>query len=296
MARLIFWRHIIGMTYQNKIALITGGSSGIGLATAKALAGRGAHVWIVARDQERLAAALAQVNAARSNSSQRCEAIPADISDANQAAAAVAQVVASVGAPDLLINSAGIVYPGYFQALNPEIFRRHIEVNYLGTVYVTQAVAPGMTARGSGHIVNIASAAALLGVFGYTAYCGSKYAVRGFSDVLRAEMKPLGVNVSIVFPPDTDTPQFAGEMPLRPQETKLIFGSSVLTAEAVAATILQGVARQRYIITPGVEMMLLYRLLDALGPLQYPIMDRLVAGARRKTGAAADAQKKGSLP
>ena len=192
----------------------------------------------------------------------------------------------------MLINSAGIVYPGYFQTLSPEIFRQHIEINYLGTVYVTQAVAPGMMARGSGHIVNIASAAALLGVYGYTAYCGSKYAVRGFSDVLRAEMSPLGVGVSVVFPPDTDTPQYAGEMPLRPQETKLIFGNSVLTADAVAATILRGVARRRYVITPGIEMTLLYRLLGALGPLQYPIMDRLVAGARHKAGAAADTQKK----
>lgn len=280
------------MTFQDKVALITGGSSGIGLATAKALAGRGAHVWIVARDQDRLSAALAQVKAARSSSSQRCEAISADISDADQAAVAVARVVESAGAPDLLINSAGIVYPGYFQTLNPKIFRQHIEINYLGTVYVTQAAAPGMTDRGSGHIVNIASAAALLGVYGYTAYCGSKYAVRGFSDVLRAEMSPLGVGISVVFPPDTDTPQYAGEMPLRPQETKLIFGNSVLSADAVAATILQGVARRRYIITPGIEMTLLYRLLGALGPLQYPIMDRLVAGARRKTGAAAAAQKK----
>lgn len=283
------------MIFQNEVTLITGGSSGIGLATAKALAGRGAHVWIVARDPKRLSAALAEVKAACRASSQRCEAISADVSDAHQAAAAVAQVVESAGTPALLINSAGTVRPGYFQELDPEIFRRHIEVNYLGTVYTTHAVVPGMAARRSGYIVNVASAAALLGVYGYTAYCGSKYAVRGFSDVLRAEMKPLGVGVSVVFPPDTDTPQLAAELPFRPEETKQIFGNTVLPAEAVASVILRGIERGKYVITPGTEMTLLYGLLGALGTLQYPIMDLLVQRARRRMRTQVDTRgKKGS--
>ena len=286
------------MTYENKVALITGGSSGIGLAIAKALAAQGAHVWLLARDRKRLDEALAQVTAACRSAAQRCGAVSTDVSDAAQVAAAAAQVRKSIGVPDLLINSAGSVQPGYFQELAPDVFRQQLETNYLGTVYTAKAIAPGMIARGSGHIVNIASAAALLGLYGYTAYCGSKFAVRGFSDVLRIELKPLGVHVSIVFPPDTDTPQYAAEMPLRPPETRLVVGDTLLSADVVASAILKGMARGQYIITPGIETTLLYRLVSVFGTLQYPVMDTLVARAQRKVKASADAQprKKGKLP
>ena len=279
------------MTFQDKVVLITGGSSGIGLATARALAERGAHVWIIARGEERLAAALAQVRAACRSSAQKCGSVSADVSDAAQVETVVARVIDSAGVPDLLVNSAGIVHPGYFQELAPEAFRQQIEVNYLGTVYMTRAVVPGMIARGSGHVVNVVSAGALLGVYGYTGYCGSKFAVRGFSDVLRVELKPLGVGVSVVFPPDTDTSMLAGEMPLRPQETRLVFGDTLLSADTVASAILKGVARGPYVITPGLETTLLYGLVSALGTLQYPIMDILVARAQRKLRASGDAQE-----
>jgi 3-dehydrosphinganine reductase len=81
-----------------------------------------------------------------------------------------------------------------------------IGVNYLGTVCVTHAAVPGMLARGSGHIVNIPSEGGFLGVCGYTAYCGSKFAGREFSEAPRVKLKPAGVGVSVVFPSDTDTP------------------------------------------------------------------------------------------
>ena len=108
---------------------------------------------------------------------------------------AVIQVSEKSGPPDLLVNSAGVAHPGYFQELDLNIFHWMMEVNYFGTVYMTKEVIPSMLKRGSGYIVNISSMAGFVGTFGYTAYGGSKFAVRGFSDVLRAEMKIHGIGV-----------------------------------------------------------------------------------------------------
>ena len=140
-----------------------------------------------------------------------------------------------------------------------------------------------MIERGSGAVVNISSQAGFVGVFGYSAYGASKYAVRGLSDVLRAEMKPLGIHVSVVFPPDTQTPQLDFEAPLKPPETKAIAGSAkVLSADHVAQSILKGVRKGRYIIIPGLEGKLFYRLIGLLGNLTYPIMDLLVRSSQKK--------------
>lgn len=269
------------MHFEDKVALVTGGSSGIGLATARLLSAHRAHVWLAARDRAKLETALAQVEAARVSTGQRCGIAVADVSDAGQAAAAVAQVSEAVGVPDLVFNCAGAAHPGYFQELALDIFHWMMDVNYFGVVNITKAVVPGMIARGSGHIVNISSIAGFLGIFGYTAYGPAKAAVRGFSDVLRAEMKPLGIRVSVVFPPDCDTPSLAYEKRFNPVETQAISDmGKCMSPEAVATEILHGVARGRYIILPGSEGKLLYRLTGLIGGGVYPIMDWIIARAR----------------
>lgn len=277
------------MDFQNKVALITGGSSGIGLAVARLLARRGAHVWLVARDEQRLRAALAEVQAAGRPDEQRGGIAAADVADPAQAAAAVRQATATIGPPDIIVNSAGIVCPGYVEELDLAAFRRQIEVNYLGAVQVIQAALPAMLARRSGHIVNVCSAAGFLGMFGYAAYAGSKYALRGYSDVLRLELKPRGIHVSIVFPPDTDTPQLVYDRQARPPEIDAMLGSAARTqsADSVAQAIVTGIERRRYIITPGGDTTAAYWLTGLLGPLLYPIMDQLAARALRRTGRMA---------
>jgi 3-dehydrosphinganine reductase len=262
--------------FRNKVALITGGSSGIGLALARQLAGHGSQVWLVARRKEALAAAQQEIGAA-------CRVIAADVSDWEQVQEAVEQVTRETGVPDILINSAGVTHPGYVQELPLEIFHQMMDINYFGTVNVIKAVLPGMMGRGSGHIVNLASVAGFAGVFGYSAYGASKYAVRGFSDVLRSEMKAHGIRVSIVFPADTDTPQLAYEQPIQPPETKVMNAKAKMrTADEVAKTILNGVRKNKYVILIGEDAKFLYFLNDFLGNGKYLLVDLWVKDARRK--------------
>jgi len=269
-------------SFVNQIAFVTGGSSGIGLETAKALAGRGAHVWLMARHQDDLEKALTQVESKRQSPEQKFGFIVGDVSDYDQVCASIERVTKAVGFPDLVINSAGVAGPGYFQELDLEVFHQMMDINYFGTVNVTKAVISKMMARGSGYIVNISSIAGFLGVFGYTAYGASKYAVRGFSDALRAEMKPHGISVSIVFPPDTDTPQLAYDNQFKPAETKALGdNSTVLSAEQVAEAIVRGIVRKRYLILPGLEGSVLYWLSGLVGSAVYPIMDWMIARSQK---------------
>jgi len=270
-------------SFKNKSVLITGGSSGIGFALAKELVSEGSHVWILARDQERLDSALANLKSLKIDDSQKLGTIKLDVTDPTEVSLLLKAWTMQNGAPDLLINSAGVAHPGYFQELDLDIFHWMMDVNYFGTVNIIKAVIPDMISRGSGYIVNLSSQAGFIGVFGYTAYGASKYAVRGFSDALRAEMKPLGINLSIVFPPDTDTPQLAYEEQFKPFETEVIAGSSkALSAEKVAHIILSGVRRNKYMIIPGIEGKLFYRLTSILKNLTYTIMDMMVKSAQKK--------------
>jgi 3-dehydrosphinganine reductase len=267
---------------RDRIALITGGSSGIGLAIARLLAQQGSHVWIVARRADQLSTALAEIKAARQSGDQLCGSVSADVSDPDQVLAVAERIVSEVGSPHLVINSAGVARPGYIQELSLGDFRWMMDINFFGTVNTVKAILPGMIARGWGHIVNISSVAGFLGVFGYSAYSASKFAVTGFSEVLRAELKPKGIRVSIVFPPDVDTPQLAYESQFRPAETRaLVDGGPILSPEAVATAILQGVDRKQFIILPGTFGKTIFFLTHILGRTRDPIMDWMVSRSLR---------------
>jgi short-subunit dehydrogenase len=161
-------------------------------------------------------------------------------------------------------------------------------VNYLGTLHLVRAVLPAMRARGWGRLVVVASGAALVGLYGYTSYAPSKYAVRGLAEALRSELVPDGVAVSAVYPPDTDTPGYREEVRLRPEVTsRLAAGGGLMTADAVAAAILRGIERGRFAITPGPSMAALHRLHSLVGPLLHRLwFDPLIRRLHRPTSTS----------
>jgi 3-dehydrosphinganine reductase len=264
-------------------AIITGGSSGIGLAIAANLLAKGWNLTIIARDRARLDAAKARLEGRLAGRTQQVLAISCDVSDREGVDAAIGQAVDSLGPPELLITSAGIAHPGYFAELPLEIFRDTMEINYFGTLYAVQAVLPALRQRGGGHVVMISSGAGLIGIFGYSAYAPTKFALRGLAETLRGELKGEGIRVSIVYPPDTDTPQLAAENEIKPPETAGITGNAkVLSAEAVATEVLKGIERNRFQIAPGWEMGLLARLHSLLAPLLFRYFDALAAKAAKR--------------
>ncbi|MDY6874955.1 MAG: SDR family oxidoreductase [Chloroflexota bacterium] len=271
------------MDCHNKNAIVTGGSSGIGKAIAKLLVRRGANVAIIARRQLLLDAALQEFETMRMKRTQVFQALSADISDWEQAQTAISTVTADGRTPDILINAAGLAHPGYFEELPIEIFRRTMEVDFFGTLYPCKLVAPLMIERHSGHIVNFSSVAGFIGVFGYTAYGAAKFAIRGFSDALRAELKPHGVHVSVVFPPDTDTPQLHYENQFKPLETRRLASSAgLLKPEQVAQAVIKGIEKNHYVITPGFESTFYFWLTNGPSGLIRWYTDRVVARARKE--------------
>jgi 3-dehydrosphinganine reductase len=237
--------------------LITGGSSGIGLASARQLAAKGARVSLVARGSDRLAVAEAELQALGAT----VAVAAADVADQAAVEGAVAALAGQLGPVDILVACAGLTYPGHFTTLDGQHFRRLMEVNYFGMLYAISAVTPAMVERRRGHIIGVSSTAGLIGVFGYSAYCPTKFAVRGLLETLRCELAPHGVQVGCAFPPDTDTPQLAFEEPLKPAETKAISGSiKPIAATKVAEAIVGGIERDRFWIMADAQTRLLARL------------------------------------
>ncbi|HWL68251.1 MAG TPA: SDR family NAD(P)-dependent oxidoreductase [Geminicoccus sp.] len=265
-------------------AIISGGSSGIGLAIARELASSGWRLSLLARDRDRLAAS-ADLLAADGAMAVRVH--PVDVADQPALAAAVQEAVAALGPPSLLIAAAGMVVPGHFAELEDAAFTRTMAVNYLGSLHLVRAALPALRRVPGSRIVLLSSGAGLIGLYGYTAYAPTKFAVRGLAEALRSELAPEGIGVSVVFPPDTDTPQLHAERRLRPLATsRIAAGARVQPADAVARAILRGVRRNRFVIAPGWEMAALAWLHSFVGPLLHRFwFDRIIRGCRRQPPA-----------
>ena len=261
---------------------VVGGSLGIGFVVAQRVAALGAEVTIFARRREPLEQAAEAVRAACRRPTQSVAWRQLDVADHDQVAATMQALVAERGAPDVLINCAGRAYPHRFEDITYEQFAETMLVNLHGCWNTIQALVPQMKARGRGYIVNTSSVAGLIGVFGYTDYCASKFALVGFSEALRGELKPHGITVSVLCPPDTDTPGFKTENLTKPEETRAISAAAkALSPGAVADALLRGMARETFLIIPGLDSRMGVLAKRFVPGVVYWVMDRAVAKVRR---------------
>jgi len=266
--------------------MITGASSGIGLELARHYARAGKSLVLIARNESRLAttaAELAKLNTVYAGSARFISTVSLDVADGEAVTQCLTQLVQSHGTPELLINAAGVVNVGRFLEMDTDYFNDNLRIDLDGTVNMCRAVAPSMRDAGTGHIVNIASVAGYLGIYGYTGYSAAKFAVMGFSEALRFEMKPLGVTISVVCPPDTKTLGLETERSARPAETEAIAGGiAALDPQFVARKIIKGINSKRFYIIVGATSRFYFRLKGLLPEVFFTIVDAQVRGVSRK--------------
>jgi short-subunit dehydrogenase len=236
---------------EKKNVFITGGSSGIGLASAKKFAALGANTIIFSRNQDQLEKAGKEITNVKKDSSVRVEYMPLDVSDNAMTATVMEMAVKKIGPPDILINCAGRAIPNHFEDITYEQFEGTLKVNLFGIRNTIAALLPHMKKSG-GHIINVSSIAGFTGVFGYTDYAASKFGIIGFSESLRSELKKYHILISVLCPPDTDTPGLEAENATKPDETRAIAeNGGLLSPDYVAEVMINGIGKNRFIIIPG---------------------------------------------
>lgn len=244
--------------FLNKNVYITGGSSGIGLACAKLCAQYGSNVIIIARDEKKLQNATNEISALQQNNSQHFAWASIDVTNEKVVLSEMTKLVRTYGAPNILIASAGASYADYFENITYQKFDEILKINVYGIRNTIFALLPFMKHK-QGHIVIVSSLAGLIGVFGYGAYGTSKFAAVGLAECLRPELRQYNITVSVVCPPEVDTPLLQKENEISPKITKMLKKfTGLLTVEYAAKSILRGIAKKKFLIIPGIRSRLTY--------------------------------------
>ncbi len=233
--------------FQDKVAIVTGASSGIGKATALALARAGAHVALAARREPLLQDVAREIVAL----GREALVVPTDVTDREQVDRLVRATLERWGRVDILIANAGAYVRRPIRELRPEDLEYSLAVNFYGSVYPVLALLPHMLERKTGHIVLVTSMDAKKGIPPDAPYVAAKFALAGFGDVLRQELHGTGVRVTIVFPGRVDTPLI--------QNLTVPWISAKIPPTAVAKAILKGIRKGApEIIVPWQARLLLY--------------------------------------
>lgn len=237
------------MKVDNKVIVITGGSSGLGFGLAKVFCQQGARLVLIARNMEKLIESELALKSLNNNADILILSV--DLADEQKAQEAVTIIIKHFGRIDVLINSAGILAEGYFEKTSLASFKAVMDTNFIALVNMTQLSLPYLK-ESKGRVVNIASMASYFGTFGYTAYCASKYAVLGFSEALRYELKPQGVRVQVVCPPEFSGPMVDGICANRTSENKkLVQTAGTLSVEKVVNETIKGIESHQFAILVG---------------------------------------------
>ena len=267
-------------TYTGKIAIVTGGASGIGRAVSQQLAGRGASVILADIDTELLEETCTGIN----DAGGKARAVQLDVRDFEAVKKVVNDTVAEFGRLDYIFNNAGIVIVSAAHEHPYESWREVIDTNLYGVINGAAAAYPLMVRQGSGHIVNTASTAGLIPFFGEVSYVTSKHGVVGLSHALRIEGAQHGVKVSVVCPGFIRTPIYENVELIKIDREELEKltpkGASVDNA---ARVILEDVERNRAVIIPPRPVRILWWLNRAFPILTIKMLQRVAAHYSRKT-------------
>jgi len=235
--------------FAGKVVIITGASSGLGLATARAFVREGARVTLTARHGDRLQQAASEL---QHLTEHPVLAVPGDVSNREHMDGFVGQVVEKFGGIDILVNNAGAGMIAPFEQVAINDVAALWQTNFVGALQCTQAVLPHMRRRGTGHIINVASLAGLRGIPNSSIYSATKAALITFSDALRLELKPWGVAVTTICPGRirlADTQFFASARKYGPVDLYKV--SESLTADQVARALVHAAAtRKRLVVLP----------------------------------------------
>jgi NADP-dependent 3-hydroxy acid dehydrogenase YdfG len=230
---------------DGKVAIVTGASSGIGEATALALAAQGAHVAVAARRAERLETLTKRIM----ESGGQAISIVADVADEAQTREMVRKTNAELGRVDILVNNAGVMLLGAIDGADTEDWRRMINVNVLGLMYATHAVLPIMKQQGEGHIVNISSVAGRIARAGTGVYNATKWGVCAFSESLRQEVYKHKIRVTIIEPGlvATELPQHITNPAAKERAEAFYQSMTILESEDIAAAIVYAVTQPPHV-------------------------------------------------
>ena len=230
---------------KDKVAIVTGASSGIGEATAIALAQQGAKVAIAARRGDRLEALAQKIQA----NGGEVFSLTVDVTDESQVRDLISKTNAKWGRVDILVNNAGVMLLGMIDGANTEDWRRMMNINVLGLMYATHAALPLMKAQGQGHIVNISSVAGRVANAGSGVYNASKWAVNAFSEALRKEVYKDNIRVTIVEPGlvATDLPTHITDSTAKSSAADFYGSVKNLESEDIAAAIVYATSQAPHV-------------------------------------------------
>jgi uncharacterized oxidoreductase len=231
------------MNIEGKRVLITGGSSGIGLATAQALVAKGAKVAITGRRPDVLATAVGQLRADGGS----VEGIAADVATPDGRATTLTRSIGILGGLDVLINNAGGVRAGRLESTSEADILAMIEIDLVAPILLTRAALPALRASGDAMVVNVASGIALIGAPFYATYAGVKAGLARFGEALRRELKGEGIHVLTAYPGGTDTPM------MKSNRAGPELGFSREPASAVADAIVEGIEANAFEVIRGGE-------------------------------------------
>lgn len=231
------------MDVKGKVVIVTGASSGIGEATAREFGRQGAKVVLAARRVDRLESLAREIQALGTEAETLV--MQADLSSFEDIQSLIHQALNTFGRIDVLVNNAGFGRLDWLENLDPQKdIEAQFELNVLGVVLTTRQALPVMIEQRSGHIINMGSLASLIGTPTYTIYAASKHAVHGFSEALRREVKPWGIEVSMIYPGGVKT-EFAEHTGARRKTQATTPKFLLLSAEDVGREVVQLVRHPR---------------------------------------------------